>query len=71
MDAIPKSDIKFDVRFGSRFDIRMKQLTWIGHETTSFFSQFTIFILLAQNYITILQSLAISPIVKISTSPIS
>ena len=71
MDAIPKSDIKFDIRFGNRFDIRVKQMTWIGHETTSFFSQFTIFILLAQNYITILQSLAISPIVKISTSPIS
>ena len=71
MDTIPKSDIKFDIRFGNRFDIRIKQMTWIGHETTSFFSQFTIFILLAQNYITILQSLAISPIVKISTSPIS
>ena len=59
MDAIPKSDIKFDIRFGNRFDIRfgnrfdirIKQMTWIGHETTSFFSQFTIFILLAQNYI--------------------
>ena len=70
MDTIPKSDIKFDVRFGNRFDIRTKQTTWIGHETT-FFSQFTIFILLAQNYITILQSLAISPIVKIFSSPIS
>ena len=51
MDAIPKSDIKFDIRFGNRFDIRIKQMTWIGHETTSFFSQFTIFMLLAQNYI--------------------
>ena len=67
MDAIPKSDIKFDIRFGNRFDIRVKQMTRIGHETTSFFSQFTIFILLAQNYITILQNLAISPIVKITT----
>ena len=30
MDAIPKSDIKSDIRFGDRFDIRLKQTTWIG-----------------------------------------
>ena len=29
MEAIPKSDIKSD---GNRFDIRLKQFTWIGHE---------------------------------------
>ena len=29
MEAIPKSDI----RFGNRFDIRIKQTTWIGHKT--------------------------------------
>ena len=28
MEAIPKSDI----RFGNRFDIRIKQTTWIGHK---------------------------------------
>ena len=32
MEAIPKSDIKSDIRFGNRFDIRLKQTTWIGHE---------------------------------------
>ena len=32
MDAIPKSDIKSDIRFGKRFDIRIKQTTWIGHK---------------------------------------
>ena len=30
MEAIPKSDIKSDIRFGTRFDIRIKQTTWIG-----------------------------------------
>ena len=29
MEAIPKFDIKSDVRFGNRFDIRIKQITWI------------------------------------------
>ena len=33
MEAIPKSDIKSDIRFGNRFDIRIKQTTWIGHES--------------------------------------
>ena len=28
MEAIPKSDIKSDIRFGDRFDIRIKQNTW-------------------------------------------
>ena len=32
MEAIPKSDIKSDIRFGTRFDIRIKQTTWIGHK---------------------------------------
>ena len=32
MEAIPKSDIKSDIRFGNRFDIRLKQTTWIGHK---------------------------------------
>ena len=27
MEAIPKSDIKSDIRFGNRFDIRIKQTT--------------------------------------------
>ena len=30
MEAIPKSDI----RFGNRFDIRLKQTTWIGHKVS-------------------------------------
>ena len=34
MEAIPKSDIKSDIRFGNRFDIRIKQTTWIGHKGT-------------------------------------
>ena len=29
MEAIPKSDIKSDIRFGNRFDIRIKQTAWI------------------------------------------
>ena len=28
MEAIPKSDIKSDIRF----DIRIKETTWIGHK---------------------------------------
>ena len=32
MEAIPKSDIKSDIRFGNRFDIRLKQTTWMGHK---------------------------------------
>ena len=32
MEAIPKTDIKSDIRFGNRFDIRIKQTTWIGHK---------------------------------------
>ena len=31
MEAIPKSNIKSHTRFGNRFDIRLKQTTWIGH----------------------------------------
>ena len=31
MEAIGKYDIKSDIRFGNRFDIRIKQTTWIGH----------------------------------------
>ena len=34
MEAIGKSDIKPDIRFGNRFDIRIKQTTWIGHKGT-------------------------------------
>ena len=30
MEAISKSDIKSDIRFGNRFDISIKQTTWIG-----------------------------------------
>ena len=33
MEAIPKSDIKSDIRFGNRCDIRIKQTTWIGHNS--------------------------------------
>ena len=33
MDAIPKSDIKFDIRFVYIFDIRTKQTTWTGHKS--------------------------------------
>ena len=32
MEAIPKSDIKSDIRFGNRFDIKIKQTTWIGQK---------------------------------------
>ena len=31
MEAIPKSNIKSDIRFDNRFDIMLKQTTWIGH----------------------------------------
>ena len=33
MEAIPKFDIKSVIRFGNRFDIRIKQTSWIGHES--------------------------------------
>ena len=33
MKAIPKFDIKSVIRFGNRFDIRIKQTSWIGHES--------------------------------------
>ena len=36
METIPKSDIKSDIRFGNRFDMRIKQTTWIGHKTKTF-----------------------------------
>ena len=35
MEAIPKFDIKSDIRFGNRFDIRIKQTTWIGQKNPS------------------------------------
>ena len=34
MEPIPKSNIKSDIRFYNRFDIRIKQTTWIGHKGT-------------------------------------
>ena len=33
MEAIPKSDVKSDIRFGNRFDIRIKLTTWIGQQS--------------------------------------
>ena len=30
METIPNSDTKCDISFGNRFDIRIKQTTWIG-----------------------------------------
>ena len=32
MEAIPKSDIKYVIKSGIRFDISIKQTTWIGHK---------------------------------------
>jgi hypothetical protein len=32
MEAIPKSDIKTVIKSDIRFDISIKQTTWIGHE---------------------------------------
>ena len=33
MEAIPKSDIKYVIKSGIRFDINIKLITWIRHES--------------------------------------
>ena len=33
MEAIPNSDIKSVIKSDIRFDISIKQTTWIGHKT--------------------------------------
>ena len=42
MEAIPKSDIKSDIRFGNRFDIKIKQTTQIGHISQAYIREFRV-----------------------------
>ena len=38
MEAIPKSDIKSVIKSDIRFDISIKQTTWIGHKRRRWYS---------------------------------
>ena len=35
MEAVPKSDIKSVIKSDIRFDVSVKQTTWIGHYTAN------------------------------------
>ena len=39
MEAIPKSDIKSVIKSDIRFDICIKQTTWIGHKPIRYYEK--------------------------------